>query len=71
MYVLRLDELERSVHAHTIAAAVASAMGAEGDGMPSWDEVRASFDEDLAEVPADQAPLERTRGIKLRALGVG
>lgn len=66
-YVLRLDDLARDHHAHTIAAAL-------GNGsVPSWDVVKAAFDEDLAEPPeGERTDHDRSsRGIRLRALGMG
>ena len=72
-YVLRLEDLARDVHAHTIAGAIAQALGAEqvaGD-RADWNAVKARFDEALAAPPASESPRDDSpRGIKLRALGV-
>jgi hypothetical protein len=74
-YVLRLEDLARDVHAHTISAGIVAALGGEqtGGDRPDWDTVKARFDAGLAEPPAGQpaAAADRSpRGIKLRALGV-
>ncbi|MET8908390.1 hypothetical protein [Micromonospora sp. NPDC004551] len=73
VYVLRLEDLARDVHAHTIAGAIAQALGVQqvaGD-LADWDVVKARFDTELAAPPAGEAPQDDSaRGIKLRALGV-
>ncbi|MBM0275092.1 hypothetical protein [Micromonospora tarensis] len=74
-YTLRLEDLARDVHAHTIAAAIGAAFGAQqvaGD-RADWDTVKAAFDVALAAPPAAGEPGGRDdspRGIKLRVLGV-
>jgi hypothetical protein len=72
-YTLRLQELADEVHAHTVGAAVAQALGAQpagGDPL-DWDAARAQFDERLSAPPADQAPdAGSPRQIKMRALGM-
>lgn len=72
-YTLRLEDLARDVHAHTIAGAIAQALGAQqvGGDPADWAAVKAQFDADLAEPPAGAARRDDSaRGIKLRALGV-
>lgn len=72
-YTLRLEDLARDVHAHTVGAAIAAALGVQqvaGDAA-HWDTVKAGFDAALAAPPADQGGRDDSpRGIKLRALGV-
>jgi hypothetical protein len=73
-YVLRLEDLARDVHAHTVAAGIAQALGMQqvaGD-RADWDAVKARFDRELAAPPAGEAAARDNspRGIKLRALGV-
>jgi len=72
-YVLRLEDLARDVHAHTVAACLAQALGMQqvaGD-RADWDLVKARFDAELAAPPAGEGPHDDSpRGIKLRALGV-
>jgi hypothetical protein len=68
-----LDELARDVQAHTVAAAIARALGAEqasGD-RPDWSQVRDRFDELLAEAPDAERPETNTpKAIILRAVGL-
>ncbi|MGW3608938.1 hypothetical protein ACWD6N_03465 [Micromonospora sp. NPDC005163] len=72
-YTLRLEDLARDVHAHTIAAAMAAAFGVQqvaGD-RADWDAVKAGFDVALAAPPAGQGGRDNSPGgIKRRALGV-
>ena len=73
-YVLRLEDLARDVHAHTVGAAIAEAFGLRqvaGDAA-TWDLVKRSFDVELAAPPAGETDTrdDSPRGIKLRALGV-
>ena len=72
-YVLRLEDLARDVHAHTVAAAIAQALGVPqvaGD-RADWELVRTRFDVELAAAPAGEGPRDDSpRGIKLRVLGV-
>ncbi|MEU7174660.1 MULTISPECIES: hypothetical protein [Micromonospora] len=72
-YVLRLEDLARDVHAHTVGAVIAQALGAQqvaGD-RADWGEAKARFDAALAAPPAGEGPRDDSaRGIKLRALGV-
>ncbi|MBM0257048.1 hypothetical protein [Micromonospora sp. 4G55] len=72
-YTLRLEDLARDVHAHTIGAGIARALGMEqvaGDAA-DWDVAKALFDAELAAPLAETAERDDSpRGIKLRALGV-
>lgn len=72
-YTIELDNLARDVHAHTVAAAIAAALGADVQ-VPDWDTVRAVFDEDLAAPPEPGRPAEPVvdtpKAIKMRALGL-
>lgn len=72
-YTLRLEDLARDVHAHTIAAGIAQALGMQqvGGDRADWDAVKAAFDADLAAPPAgEEVRDDSARGIRLRALGV-
>ncbi len=72
-YTLRLEDLARDVHAHTVAAAMAQAFGAQqvAGGRADWDAVKAQFDVDLAAPPPGEGVRDDSaRGIRLRALGV-
>ena len=73
--MVRLEDLARDVHALTIAAGMARAMGGEVL-MPDWESSKATFDADLAAEPrdrddpvADSRP-QTGRGIEMRALGM-
>lgn len=66
-----LDDLARDVHAHTVGAAVAAALGRPVE-VPDWDTVRAGFDAALAEPPEAQRPEapDTPMAIRKRALGL-
>ncbi|WP_435589574.1 hypothetical protein [Micromonospora aurantiaca (nom. illeg.)] len=73
-YVLRLDDLARDVHAHTVGAAVAQALGGRqvGGDRADWETAKALFDAELAADPGGRGDPgdDSPRAIKLRALGV-
>ncbi|MEV7264712.1 hypothetical protein AB0N38_14280 [Micromonospora aurantiaca] len=73
-YVLRLEDLARDVHAHTVGAAIAQALGGRqvaGD-RADWVTAKNRFDAELAAVPGGEGDPDddSPRAIKLRALGV-
>jgi hypothetical protein len=71
--VLRLEDLARDVHAHTMAAGIAQALGMQqtGGDRADFETVKAAFDEQLAAPPAGESTRDDSpRGIRLRALGV-
>jgi hypothetical protein len=59
------------VHAYTVGALVAAAMGQQVEA-PDWDEVRDAFDRALAAEPEPERAAEpdTPKAIKMRALGL-
>lgn len=71
-YTVLLDDLARAVDAHTVAAAVAQALGRDVS-LPDWGDARDRFDAGLAAEPVPggaEVEQDTAKTIMLRALGL-